>query len=110
MSSYQALPSDESDDEQSITRRRHVAEHVQLAQDPRFNPPTPSWWKRALLILFIIFMFWLYFSMRASMHRGAKSQVIHSHRYVQRFCASVGWDAHYNAAKILKGAQVSPRG
>lgn len=106
--SYQALPSDDYDEEQPTNRPRHVAEHVQLAQDPRFNPPTPSWWKRALLILFIISMFWLYFSMRASMQRG--SQVLHSHRYAQRFCAPVGWGADYNAAKILKAAQVSPRG
>ncbi|KAF8274528.1 hypothetical protein EI94DRAFT_1825508 [Lactarius quietus] len=78
---YQALPSDDYDEERPIARRRHVAEHIQLAQDPRFNPPTPSWWKRALLILFIISMFWLYFSMRASMQRGSRSQVVHSHRY-----------------------------
>ncbi|KAH8990489.1 hypothetical protein EDB92DRAFT_1775181, partial [Lactarius akahatsu] len=51
--------------------------HIQLAQDPRFNPPIPSWWKRALLILFIIVMFWLSFSLRASMHRGARSDVVH---------------------------------
>jgi hypothetical protein len=108
--SYQALPSDDYDDERPTNRPAHVAEHLQLAQDPRFNPPTPSWWKRAMLILFIIFMFWLYFSMQASMRKGTKSQVIHSNRYAQRFCAPVGWDADYNPAKILKAAQVSPRG
>ncbi|KAN0133965.1 hypothetical protein V8E53_008183 [Lactarius tabidus] len=78
--SYQALPSDDYDDERPTSRPGHVAEHIQLAQDPRFNPPTPPWWKRALLILFIISMFWLYFSMRASMQKG-KPQVLHSHRY-----------------------------
>jgi hypothetical protein len=82
---YQALPSDDYDEERPSTRRRHIAEHIQLAQDPRFNPPTPSWWKRALLILFIISLFWLYFSMRASMYKGARSQVIHSHRYAVPF-------------------------
>lgn len=102
---YQALPGDEYDEERPSTRRRHIAEHIQLAQDPRFNPPTPSWWKRALLILFIISMFWLYFSMRASMHKG---QVLHAHRYAQPLL--VGWDADYIAAKILKAAQVSPCG
>jgi len=73
---YQALPSDDYDEERP-TRPAHVAEHIQLAQDPRFNPPTPSWWKRALLVLFIVFMFWLYFSMRISMQKGAH----HAHRY-----------------------------
>lgn len=78
---YQALPSDDSDEERPTNSRRHIAEHIQLAQDPRFNPPIPSWWKRALLILFIIVMFWLSFSLRASMHRGARSDVVHAHRY-----------------------------
>ncbi|KAI9442226.1 hypothetical protein H4582DRAFT_2072774 [Lactarius indigo] len=53
---YQALPSDDYDEERPTNSRRHIAEHIQLAQDPRFNPPTPSWWKRALLILFIVVM------------------------------------------------------
>ncbi len=78
---YQALPNDDYDEDQTPSRRGHDAEHIQLSQDPRFNPPTPAWWKRALLILFIVFMFWLYFSLRASMHGGAQSQVIHAHRY-----------------------------
>ena len=79
---YQALPSDDYDEEQSPARHRHIREHRQLAQDPRFNPPTPSWWKRALVILSIVAMFWLYFSLRASMQRGAEEEIIHAHRYV----------------------------
>ncbi|KAH9991838.1 hypothetical protein BJV77DRAFT_919163, partial [Russula vinacea] len=55
--------------------------HRQLAQDPRFNPPTPSWWKRALVILAIVALFWLYFSLRASMQRGAEEEIIHAQRY-----------------------------
>lgn len=27
--------------------------------DPRFNPPTPPWWQRALLIIFVIFLHWV---------------------------------------------------
>jgi len=84
---YQALPSDDYDEERPTNSRRHIAEHIQLAQDPRFNPPIPSWWKRALLILFIVVMFWLSFSLRASMHRGGRSQVVHAHRYVLRSSA-----------------------
>ncbi|KAF8472923.1 hypothetical protein DFH94DRAFT_673646 [Russula ochroleuca] len=78
---YQSLPSDDYDEEQSPVRHRHIPEHRQLAQDPRFNPPTPSWWKRALVILFIVAMFWLYFSLRASMQRAAQEEIIHAHRY-----------------------------
>lgn len=82
---YQALPSDDDHDEElAPAHRRFTSEHRRLAQDPRFNPPTPSWWKRALLILFIIVMFWLSLSLRASMQKGAQSPIIHAHRCAQR--------------------------
>jgi hypothetical protein len=83
---YQALPSDDFDEEQSPAHHRHIPEHHQLSQDPRFNPPTPPWWKRALVILFIIAMFWLYFSLRASMQRAADSQIVHAQRCVGISC------------------------
>ncbi len=79
---YQALPSDDYDEERSPIRHRHIPEHHQLAQDPRFNPPTPPWWKRALIILFIVLMFWLYFSLRASMQRAAELDTVHAQRCV----------------------------
>ncbi|KAI0277606.1 hypothetical protein BGY98DRAFT_978579 [Russula aff. rugulosa BPL654] len=78
---YQALPNDDYDEELSPVHNRHLPEHYQLAQDPRFNPPTPPWWKRALIILFIIAMFWLYFSMQ----QGAGSKVIHAQRYSKQY-------------------------
>jgi len=79
---YQALATDDYDEETSPIRHRHIPEHRQLLQDPRFNPPTPSWWKRALVVLFIVAMFWLYFSLRASMRQAeAQPGVIHAHRY-----------------------------
>jgi hypothetical protein len=97
---YQSLPSDDYDEEQSPVRHRHIPEHRQLAQDPRFNPPTPSWWKRALVILFIVAMFWLYFSLRASMQRAAQEEIIHAHRCVccafsapHIVCITVEWGA-----------------
>ncbi|KAI0268700.1 hypothetical protein BC834DRAFT_820923 [Gloeopeniophorella convolvens] len=79
---YQALPTDDRPDEleRAPPRRRHLQEHLQLAQDPRFNPPTPSWWKRALLLLFVIIMFWLSFSLRSSL-RTEQPQVMHAKRY-----------------------------
>lgn len=81
---YQALPNDDYDEERSPIRNGHILEHHQLEQDPRFNPPTPPWWKRALVVLFIVAMFWLYFSLRASMQ--ANSQVVHAQRYVRMSC------------------------
>ncbi len=80
--SYQLLPSDEHDEEQSPTRQRYIPEHIQLAQDARFNPPTPPWWKRALLILFIIFLFWLSYSLHASMQKGSQPNIVHAQRLV----------------------------
>jgi hypothetical protein len=83
---YQALPSDDYDEEGSPIHHRHIPEHHQLEQDPRFNPPTPPWWKRALVILFIIAMFGLYFSLRASMQRAAESRIVHAQRCVCISC------------------------
>jgi len=31
----------------------------EVVYDPIFDQPTPPWWQRALLILFIIFLHWL---------------------------------------------------
>jgi hypothetical protein len=119
---YQALPSDEYDEEGSI-HHRHIPEHHQLSQDLRFNPPTPPWWKRALIILFILAMFWLYFSLRASMQRAAESEIVHVQRYVCISCCFfclrilIGFRWYgaltfffYYFPKILKATQVPPRG
>jgi hypothetical protein len=80
---YQPLASDDYDEE-GATHPKYIPEHIQLAHDPRFNPPTPSWWKRALLIIFIISMFWLHSSLRASMQKAAEPQIIHTQRCVHR--------------------------
>ena len=111
---YQPLPSDDHDEEASPNRRRYIPEHIQLAQDPRFSPPPPAWWKRALVILFIISMFWLYFSLRASMQRGAESQITHAERCVHNeipvFFSRFGRWHLLSTPKIFKATQVSPRG
>ncbi|KAL6301506.1 hypothetical protein BKA93DRAFT_818936 [Sparassis latifolia] len=53
-----------------------------LSRDPRFNPPTPSVWKRVALLIFVVVLFWLAFSMRAQ-HR--KPAVVHAQRYSKEF-------------------------
>jgi hypothetical protein len=113
---YQALHSDDYDEERAPAHRRYISEHRQLAQDPRFSPPPPPWWKRALLILFIVVMFWLYFSLRASMQKGAQSQITHANRCVRHssaslfFGAPLWWGADRVILKILKTVQVPPSG
>ncbi len=41
--------------------------HARLRADPRFNPPTPSPWKRAALLLVVFVLVWLAFTMRKAL-------------------------------------------
>lgn len=54
----------------------------QTAQDPRFNVPTPSWWKRAALLLFMVFLFWASMKLRGSARRVEASKVVYANRFV----------------------------
>ncbi|KAH9847840.1 hypothetical protein C2E23DRAFT_740956 [Lenzites betulinus] len=53
--------------------------HRRLEEDPRFNPPTPSAWKRVALILFLLFLMYFGIKLRASVAETPK--VIHASRY-----------------------------
>ncbi|KAJ3799390.1 hypothetical protein GGU11DRAFT_807510 [Lentinula aff. detonsa] len=51
-------------------------------EDPRFHQPTPSPFKRILLLLFIGFLFWFAFVLgRARVLRSKKPQIIYANRY-----------------------------
>ncbi|KAI0049856.1 hypothetical protein FA95DRAFT_1488372 [Auriscalpium vulgare] len=89
---YQALPTSPSpspndledfEDEERPPRPRRgpTPEELQLAQDPRFNPPTPSAWKRVGLIVFIVVMFWLSFQLRTTPSTHKEPEVVHADRY-----------------------------
>jgi hypothetical protein len=56
------------------------AEHEDASQelDSRFHQPTPSPFKRAALIVFILFLFWLAMSMRWSSRK--KPEIIYASR------------------------------
>ncbi|KAI0373621.1 hypothetical protein BV20DRAFT_1033896 [Pilatotrama ljubarskyi] len=58
--------------------------HRRLAEDPRFNPPTPSTWKRVALILFMIALLWIGFRMRASV-AAQQPKVVHASRYSREY-------------------------
>ena len=60
--------------------------HRRLAADPRFNPPTPSPWKRAALVVFIVVLFWVGLRLRLNLlEQGAEEQtVVHAQRYAVR--------------------------
>ncbi|KAG6875918.1 hypothetical protein C0993_006822 [Termitomyces sp. T159_Od127] len=50
--------------------------------DPRFNPPTPSPFKRAALIAFVILLLWIAFSLRPSLLKNNReAKVIYASRY-----------------------------
>ncbi|KAK7042735.1 casein kinase I isoform alpha, partial [Favolaschia claudopus] len=51
--------------------------------DPRFAQPTPSAWKRAALLLLIVFCFWLAFQLKTA--RPGKPKVVHANRYSKEF-------------------------
>lgn len=70
------LRSDQSDDDEE-----EIPEvPVELPVDPRFHQPTPAPWKRAALLLFLFFLFWLAFSMRKDLW-NKKPEVIYAKRY-----------------------------
>ncbi|KIK11115.1 hypothetical protein PISMIDRAFT_690575, partial [Pisolithus microcarpus 441] len=51
--------------------------------DPRFNPPPPPVWKRVALITFIIFLFWLSYSLRTK--KNTQQDIIYASRYSKEF-------------------------
>ncbi|KAH9933565.1 uncharacterized protein BXZ73DRAFT_46328 [Epithele typhae] len=58
-----------------------------LQQDPRFNPPTPSAWKRVALIVFLLCVCWFAVQLRVSMipRQPEPPQVVHANRYSNEF-------------------------
>ncbi|KAH9948597.1 hypothetical protein B0H21DRAFT_230595 [Amylocystis lapponica] len=60
---------------------RKLNEH--LNRDPRFNPPTPSFWKRLALVAFVVVLFWFAITLRVQLARPPK--VVHATRYSKEF-------------------------
>lgn len=53
-----------------------------VLDDPRFNPPPPSPWKRVALIVLVVLLFYFGFQMRATLLQDRKPKVIYASRYV----------------------------
>lgn len=65
---YERLPTEPKDDEEiEVGRRRYVHPPV---TDPRFNPPTPSPYARAALLIFVALLFWLAYVLRKAVWIG----------------------------------------
>ncbi|KIK63586.1 hypothetical protein GYMLUDRAFT_71725 [Collybiopsis luxurians FD-317 M1] len=70
---------DEAREEQEAGERELEQEQT---VDSRFHQPTPSPFKRILLLLFIGFLFWFAFSLgRARINRAKKPQIVYANRY-----------------------------
>ncbi|KAI0323760.1 hypothetical protein GY45DRAFT_1376082 [Cubamyces sp. BRFM 1775] len=59
--------------------------HRRLEGDPRFNPPTPSVWKRVALILFMIALLWLGLKLRVATSQSQQPKVVHASRYSKEY-------------------------
>lgn len=77
---YTAVDEDDDLEGRSAPSRDVRMLQDRLKQDPRFNPPTPSPWKRAGLVLAVVVLFWLAFTLRAQLGRPPK--VVHANRCV----------------------------
>ncbi|KAJ6623644.1 hypothetical protein B0H10DRAFT_2008995 [Mycena sp. CBHHK59/15] len=69
---------DEDIDDAASTSAREQAPSFPPVPDPRFEQPTPSPWKRAGLLLFLLFLFWLAFQLK---NTAGPPKVIHASRY-----------------------------
>ncbi|KAG6330672.1 hypothetical protein ID866_8415 [Astraeus odoratus] len=80
------LPNSTTRVRNSPGRNSHSSSGTTTSQrpvDPRFNRPPPAAWKRIALILFIVFLFWLSYSLRPK--KTAKPEVIYASRYSKEF-------------------------
>ena len=64
--------------------------HARLRADPRFNPTPPSPWKRAALLLVVVFLLWLAYRMRKPIVQEVfEREVVHAQRSEQRESGSL---------------------
>ncbi|KAI6142748.1 hypothetical protein BKA82DRAFT_4190327 [Pisolithus tinctorius] len=81
---YQRLPhSDDEDNNDSTQTQSTSRPSPRRVTDPRFNPPPPSAWKRIALIAFVVFLFWLSYSL--SSKKNTQPKVIYASRYSKEF-------------------------
>ncbi|EMD37164.1 hypothetical protein CERSUDRAFT_115076 [Gelatoporia subvermispora B] len=79
-----------------------------LNRDPRFNPPTPSVWKRVALLVLIVVLFYVGIKMRVNIAK--QSQVVYADRYSEEFkyrpaASPVITERLNDGRTLLRGAQ-----
>ncbi|PIL32353.1 hypothetical protein GSI_05599 [Ganoderma sinense ZZ0214-1] len=86
---YERIPT--TDEKRKFPREEPTSDvrelHRRLAQDPRFNPPTPSPWKRIALIVFLISLLYLGLKLRLNAIQKLETEpsVVHANRYSKDF-------------------------
>lgn len=75
-----ALDAHDDDEDASEVRLEQQRLARTLNADPRFQQPTPAWWKRAALVLFVVVLFWLAVSLRNA-RKATPTKVVHASRY-----------------------------
>ncbi|RPD54840.1 hypothetical protein L226DRAFT_470955 [Lentinus tigrinus ALCF2SS1-7] len=84
---YERLPT--TDEKRRYPRQEPTSDvrelHRRLAQDPRFNPPTPSAWKRIALIVFLFVLLWGGYKLRLNAIQQTGEKVVHAQRYSKDF-------------------------
>lgn len=76
------VPLEEQPDTEPNPQAEFAAAEQKRLADPRFNPPTPSRWKRAGLLVLVFVLFWVALSMRMNM-RNAPPKVLYANRSVR---------------------------
>ncbi|EJF59172.1 hypothetical protein DICSQDRAFT_65500 [Dichomitus squalens LYAD-421 SS1] len=63
--------------------KRRVPRQEPTSDDPRFNPPTPSPWKRFALVLFLVFLLYVGLKLRVNAIKNLEPEpsVVHATRY-----------------------------
>ncbi|EPQ50382.1 hypothetical protein GLOTRDRAFT_118339 [Gloeophyllum trabeum ATCC 11539] len=81
---YEALPTEDVQDGKAnpASSPTPAALEAKRRQDPRFNQPAPSIWKRVALIGFVFLLFWLGLHLRL---QSQKPKVVHAHRYSKEY-------------------------
>ncbi|TBU56619.1 hypothetical protein BD310DRAFT_931037 [Dichomitus squalens] len=81
---YERIPT--SDEKRRVPRQEPTSDvrelHRRLEQDPRFNPPTPSPWKRFALVLFLVFLLYVGLKLRVNAIKNLEPEpsVVHATR------------------------------
>jgi len=106
---YELLPSSPAEwDPESAEDPREPSLATLQAADRRFNPPTPSPWKRVALVLFLCFLFWLSYRI-PRLIPPQEPEVVYADRYSNEYkyrpaASPVITEALKNGKRRIKGA------